>query len=238
MYLAPYMGRSLGMKLQVKLIGKYLYQLGSDDEGADSSILADLASMFPAVEYSELVTILRSHGGDLDATVDYLMALSLHTEIGGSTNVIHQGLEEAEDSSYGQFSDEIGGLPSVMSCNQTDSDADDEWEEGEEDAPVNHGGNAKEALPSSCEEAMLSMRGGSREGDGYVVAGCIMLPKQTDEKKSRVMDGEGVPVATSTLPQHHKQPRPHKKHSEFLLSDLFRHIAVMGYQPSWQHNTL
>ena len=223
------MGRSLGMKLQVKLIGKYLYQLGSDDEGADSSILADLTSMFPAVEHSELVTILRSHGGDLDATVDYLMALSLHTEIGGSTNVIHQGLQEAEDSSYGQFSDEIGGLPSVMSCNQTDSDADDEWEE---DAPVNHGDNAKEALPSS------SMRGGSREGDGYIVAGCIMLPKQTDEKKGRVMDGEGVPVATSTLPQHHKQPRPHKKHSEFRLSDLFRHIAVMGYQPSRQYNTL
>ncbi len=189
------------------MIGKQLYQLGSDDEGGDSSILADLASMFPAIEHSELVTILRSHGGDLDATVDYLMALSLHTEIGGGMNVIHQGLEQAEES-YGQFSDEIGGLPSIMPCDQTDSDSDEQ--QGEEgDNPVNH---AKAGLPSSSHDQEAVRRGG--EGEGYIVAGCIMLPAQTEETQGTVMDKAGSPAS---LPQH-KLPHPHKKHSEFRAS--------------------
>jgi hypothetical protein len=198
-------------------IGKLLYQLGSDDEGGDSSILADLASMFPAVEHGELVTILRSHGGDLDATVDYLMALSLHTEIGGGMNVIHQqGLEQAEES-YGQFSDEIGGLPSVMSYDQTDSDSDEgEGEEG--DNPVNH---AKEGLPLSLRDQEAVRRGG--EGEGYVVAGCIMLPAQTGETQGTAVDGEGSPAM---LPQH-KLPHPHKKHSEFHASPCGYVIAVI-----------
>lgn len=181
-------------------------------------ILADLASMFPAVNHSELVTILRSHGGDLDATVDYLMALSLHTEIGGGMNVIHQGLEQ-DDESYGQFSDEIGGLPSIMSCDQTDSDSS---KEGEEDggAPVNHGGNApKEGLPSSSSHEGAMLRGG--EGDGYVVAGCIMLPVERGEIEGTAVDGKGGPAT-------HKQPQPHKKHSEFLLlNNLLRQIATI-----------
>ena len=150
--------------------------------------------MFPAIEHSELVTILHSHGGDLDATVDYLMALSLHIETEGATNVIHQGLMQAEES-YGQFSDEIGGLPSIVPGDQTDSDSDDE----EGDAPVN-----EEVLPS-YEEARL--RG---EGDGYIVAGSIMLPTPAGERQGVLMDGKGVPAL--------KQPRSHKKHSKFLLS--------------------
>ena len=168
--------------------------------------------MFPAVEHSELVTILKSHGGDLDATVDYLMALSLHTETEGATNIIHQGLMQAEES-YRIFSDEIGGppeiLPSFMTDNQTDSDSDEE-EEG--DAPVSNGivGSDEEALPS-YEEAMLR-----REGEGYVVAGCIMLPSPAGERQGALdpMDGRCVGATLSQL----KQPYSHKKYSEFLLS--------------------
>ena len=195
-----------------------MYQLlGSDNEGADSSVLAELASMFPAVGHTELVTILRSHGGDLDATVDYLMALSLHTEIGGAVNVIHQGLVQDEESSE-QFSDEIGGLPSIMSCDQTDSDSDEEGEEV--NAPINHGGNAEAALPS-CGKAML----GGGEGEGYVVAGSIMLPTRTDDvQSSTLMDGEGVPA---NMPQS-KPSRPHKKHSEFIVGNLFVKNLMMG----------
>ena len=158
--------------------------------------------MFPAVEHSELVTILRSHGGDLDATVDYLMALSLHTETEGAMSIIHQGLMQPEES-YGQFSEEIGGLPSIISGDQTDLDSDDE---AEGDAPVNHGGNEinEEALPS-YKEATLS-----GEGESYVVAGCIMLPSGAGERQDTLMDRNGVAAL--------KQPHSHKKHSEFLLS--------------------
>lgn len=167
--------------------------------------------MFPAVEHSELVTILRSHGGDLDATVDYLMALSLHIEATeGPTNIIHQELMQT-DESYGQFSDEIGGLPEVlpsfMSSNQTDSDSDEEEEEG--GAPGNHGDDGiMENDEASYKEATQRER-----GQGYVVADCIMLPIAAGEGQSTLMDGKGV---EATRPQL-KQPRSQKKHSKFLL---------------------
>ena len=195
-----------------------IINIGSDDEGADSSmILADLAAMFPAVDHGELVTILRSHGGDLDATVDYLMALSLHTEIGGGMDVVHQGLEQ-DDQSYGQFSDEIGGLPSIMSCDQTDSDSDEDGV-----TPVNHGGNAaKEGLPSSSTSSHEGAMRREGEGDGYVVAGCIMLPVERGETEGTIVDGKGSPA---TLPQL-KQPQPHKKHSEFLLYSTWQSVEA------------
>ena len=195
-----------------------IINIGSDDEGADSSILADLAAMFPAVDHSELVTILRSHGGDLDGTVDYLMALSLHTKTGGGMDVVHQGLEQ-DDQLCGQFSDEIGGLPSIMSCDQTDSDSDEDG-----DAPVNHGGNAaKEGLPSSLTSSHEGAMRKGGEGDGYVVAGCIMLPVERGETEGTVVDRKDGPATRTQL----KQPQPHTKHSEFLqLSNLLRHIAI------------
>ena len=181
---------------------------GSDDEGeGDSSpILTDLASMFPAIDYNELVTILRSHGEDVDATVDYLMALSLHKETEGA---IHQGLMMGEES-YGRFSDEIGGppevLPSFMTGRQTDSDSD----EAEEDAPSNHRGNVgsdeEDPLPS-YEEAM-------QEGESYIVAGSIMLPTSAGDTQGPLMRRNLV-GATANQPE---QPHSNKKNSMSLLS--------------------
>ena len=153
---------------------------GSDDEdeGEDSgdlSLLTDLAAMFPNVEHTELVTILRGHGGDVDATVDYLMALSLQRESGGGASDV---LSEQE-----QFSSEIGGLPEVLpsfmtqtSHEQTDTDSDDM--EGcapanQTSGKVNNGG--EDALPRN-EEAIT-------DDDGYCVAGSILLPGASNQSR-------------------------------------------------------
>ena len=132
-------------------------------------MLADLSSMFPSVAHKELVTIPRSHGGNLDDTVDYLMALSLYKETEGATNVVLSQAEALQDKdSYEQFSNEIGGPPEALPSFMAD-------ESEEEDAPVNHVGvgvsvDNEDPLPP-YEEAMRKERAG-----GYVVADCILLP--------------------------------------------------------------
>ena len=182
---------------------------GSDEEGEeDSSILADLASMFPVVAHDELVTVLRSHHGDVDATVDYLMALSLQRDSGGASlppDFLQEGFVEEDER---QFSSEIGGLPEVlpsfMTGGQTDSESDDEIEE---DAPANrvrsgsrHVNSDEDPLPS-YEEAVMD--------EGYIVAGSIMLPTTT----SREMLIEGQSSGSSCLPHPHAQ----KKKSKHLV---------------------
>lgn len=187
---------------------------GSDDEGEeDSSMLADLSSMFPALDHCVLVTVLKSHGGDLEATVDYLMALSLQGEDDDLTlppDILHQRLMESEDR-YGQFSNEIGGLPEVlpsfMSGNQSDSDSD----EMEEDAPVtqarsvgNDVNSDEDPLPT-YEEAMM-------EGENHLVeynqVGSIMLPAAGSHRVPSEGQHNGP-----TLQQQERQHLTQKKKS-------------------------
>ena len=181
---------------------------GSDEEDEeDSSVLADLTAMFPAVAHDELVTILRSHGGDLDATVDYLMALSLQRQSGETglpPDFLHEGLVQAEE----QFSSEIGGLPEVlpasMTGDQTDSDSEDE------DTPANHAqsgghdvGSDEDPLPT-YEEAVI-------DNEGYTVAGSIMLPTTTNQR--------ALSDRQSSLSSSSSQPHTQKKKSEYLPSE-------------------
>lgn len=186
-----------------------LYTGSDEEDGEDSSILADLSSMFPAVAHDELVTVLRSHGGDLDATVDYLMALSLQRESGDASlprHFLREGLAEVEE----QFSSEIGGLPQVlpafMTGGQTDSDS-----ELEEDAPANHAQSAgcdissdEDPLPT-YEEAIME------NNEGYNVAGAIMLRTTTNQ---RVLS-EGQPSLSLSQPKPHTQ----KKKREYPQSE-------------------
>ena len=171
---------------------------GSDDEDGEegSSILADLAAMFPNIAYDELVTILRSHGGDIDATVDYLMALSLHKEGGGASLTSSSVLNEE-----GQFSSEIGGLPEVLPSfmTQTDSDSD------EEDVPVNQARkdvNSDEDPLPTYDEAM-------DDGEGYRVAGSILLPVAT--KQRSLIEGQPPGMGPSKIGNHLTQKKKSKQ---------------------------
>ena len=167
-----------------------------DEEGVDSTILADLASMFPAVQHDELVTVLRSHGGDVDATVDYLMALSLQIESESTAlplNACCGGHAEAE----GQFSSEIGGLPEILPSfmNQSESDSDDNTEE---DVPVNQQPSSTSNHVNSDEDPLPTYEEAMMDGGGYDVAGAI-LP--TSRATNHGVSIEGQP------PQRHTQEK-------------------------------
>ena len=169
---------------------------GSDDEDGEegsSVLLVDLAAMFPNIDHTELVTVFRSHKGDVDATVDYLMALSLHKESGGVSLTSSCALDEG-----GQFSSEIGGLPEVLPSfmTQTDSDSD------EEDVPVNQ---ARDKV-NSDEDPLPTYDEAMDDEEGYLVAGSILLPVATTQTSliKGQPPGSGQPQNVHNLSQKKK----------------------------------
>ena len=207
----------LGAEGGVANVRSQLYTGSDEEDEEDSSILADLTSMFPAVAHDELVTVLRSHGGDLDATVDYLMALSLQRESGGASlphDFLREGLVEVEE----QFSSEIGGLPEVlpafMTGDQTDSDS-----EFEEATPANHAqtGGCDEDPPPTYDEAIME------DNDSYTVAGSIMLRTTTNQ---RVLS-EGQPSLSSSQPQSHTQKKKREYPQSVIIVILCDRLYIL-----------
>lgn len=87
-----------------------------------SSTIAELASMFPSLDYDVVVNVLEAHSGRIQAAVDYLMSANgggvqedrFSGGVGGYYSLLDPPPAAEEDAVAGQFSKDIGGLPIVL----------------------------------------------------------------------------------------------------------------------------
>lgn len=85
----------------------------------DSSILADLTSMFPSLDHDVIVTVLQAHDGRIQAAVEYLVTAGEQAMSGANLPLLHTdhtalGLYDPARDMVGYFSEDIGGLPEVL----------------------------------------------------------------------------------------------------------------------------
>lgn len=127
---------------------------GAESGVDDSSMLADLMSMFPNLDHDVAVVVLEEHNGSLEAAVEYL--LNSNKSNGSTQPTIAAGggyerlgyLDPACDM-VGQFSADIGGLPEVLPrCLYDEVAQENEEEEGDhEDAEGSEQPRRRDALP-------------------------------------------------------------------------------------------
>lgn len=103
--------------------------LSPDIGGESSQVLAELSAIFPAIDYSVLVSVLQAHSQQLEAAVEYLLGVSGPRGDPASHGVCPDST--LTESMAGQFSEDIGGLPEVLPAflddsYQGDSDSEDE----------------------------------------------------------------------------------------------------------------
>lgn len=101
----------------------------SDEE--DSSILADLAAMFPSLDHDVLVSVLQAHGGRVQTTVEYLLT----NNCGGPRPPVSSVSVDPAQDMLGLFSvEEIGGLPEILprfACEEGREDTGDDGSNNE-----------------------------------------------------------------------------------------------------------
>lgn len=109
----------------------------SSDDDWTSGALANLAAMFPSLEYDVIVSVLAGHGGSVEAAVEYLM--SSFTAAGdtasGFVGMGGGGGGDGDPADVLEFRTgaDIGGRPEVVPGFMYEEEEEDEEEEEEEE---------------------------------------------------------------------------------------------------------